>query len=101
VVERIRIDNEFYIQDSCCSMGVEREHLTKRDALETAKAWKLWYVLFFNICASVPIRAFSLFLLLVVEGLGFTSIRANLMSIPPYICGAVGLYIFALSSDRM
>jgi len=37
VVERIWIDNESYIQDSYCSMGVEREHLTKGDALETAK----------------------------------------------------------------
>jgi len=36
-VERIRIDNELYIQHTHGSTGVERECLTKRDAVETAK----------------------------------------------------------------
>jgi hypothetical protein len=85
---------------------------------ETAKDWKLWYALIFNIYASVPAGAFSVFLPLVVKGLGYTSITANLvfkmlffvlkglanitpqMSVPPYVYGAVGLYLFALSSDR-
>ena len=100
-VERIQIDNKLYIQHSYQKSGIERERLTKRDVVETCKDWKLWFVLFFNICASVPSQAFSVFLPLVVEGLGFTSLRANLMSVPPYICGAVGLYIFAFSSDKM
>lgn len=99
--ERIRIDTELYVRHTYEQTGIERERLTKRDVIETAKDWKLWYVLFFNICASVPSQAFSVFLPLVVEGLGFASLRANLMSVPPYIAGAVGLYIFAFSSDRM
>ncbi|OIW25359.1 MFS general substrate transporter [Coniochaeta ligniaria NRRL 30616] len=78
----------------------EERSLTRRDVVETAKDWKLWFVLVFNICASVPGTAFSVFLPLVVQGLGYDSLRANLMSVPPYICGAVGLYLFALSSDR-
>lgn len=57
-------------------------------------------MLFFNILASVPGQAFSIFLPLVVRGLGYSSIEANLMSVPPYVCGAVGLYIFAASSDH-
>ena len=57
-------------------------------------------MLFFNILASVPGQAFSIFLPLVVRGLGYSSIEANLMSVPPYVCGAVGLYIFAVSSDH-
>ncbi|KEF51008.1 uncharacterized protein A1O9_12934 [Exophiala aquamarina CBS 119918] len=98
--ERIRLDNVMYIQHSYGESGIEKERLTKRDVVETAKDWKLWYVLFFNILASVPGQAFSVFLPLVVSGLGYSSIEANLMSVPPYVCGAVGLYIFALSSDR-
>lgn len=98
--ERIRLDNVLYIQHSYGESGIEKERLTKRDVVETARDWKLWYVLFFNILASVPGQAFSVFLPLVVAGLGYSSIQANLMSVPPYVCGAVGLYIFALSSDR-
>jgi hypothetical protein len=61
--------------------GVERDRLTKRDALETAKDWKFWFLLVFNICASVPSQAFSVFLPLVVQGLGYSSIHANLVKI--------------------
>jgi MFS transporter, ACS family, DAL5 transporter family protein len=98
---RIQIDGARYVQHQYGKDGLEKsaERLSKRDIIETAKDWKLWYVLFFNICASIPGQAFSVFLPLVVKGLGYKSITANLMSVPPYVCGAVGLYIFALHSD--
>ncbi|KIX94011.1 uncharacterized protein Z520_10348 [Fonsecaea multimorphosa CBS 102226] len=99
-VERIRLDSAMYAQHTYGNSGLEKERLTRRDVVETARDWKLWYVLGFNILASIPGQAFSVFLPLVVKGLGYSSIEANLMSVPPYICGAVGLYIFAISSDR-
>ncbi|KAH7362699.1 major facilitator superfamily transporter [Plectosphaerella cucumerina] len=98
--DRIRKDNELYTSHVYSEDGVEKDRLTRRDVIETARDWKLWYVLAFNICASVPGQAFSVFLPLVVQGLGYSSIEANLMSVPPYVCGAAGLYIFALSSDH-
>ena len=78
--ERIRLDNALYIQHKYTESGVEKDTLTRRDAIETIKDWKLWYVLFFNILASVPGQAFSVFLPLVVKGLGYSSIKANLVS---------------------
>jgi len=86
--ERIRLDNAMYIQHSYGESGVEQERLTRRDVVETAKDWKLWYVLFFNILASVPGQAFSVFLPLVVAGLGYSSIQANLVS----VCQTPGLF---------
>ncbi|KZL73752.1 major facilitator superfamily transporter [Colletotrichum tofieldiae] len=97
--DRMKADNALFVEHSYDSDGVEEDRLTKRDFVETAKDWKFWYVLAFNICASVPGQAFSVFLPLVVQGLGYSSIEANLMSVPPYVCGAVGLYCFTLSSD--
>jgi len=101
--KRIQIDGAKYVQHTYGKDGLEKssERLSKQDVVETAKDWKLWYVLFFNICASIPGQAFSVFLPLVVQGLGYTSITANLMSVPPYVCGAVGLYLFAFNSDRV
>ena len=80
--ERIRLDNVMYIQHTYGESGVEKDRLTKRDIVETARDWKLWYVLFFNILASVPGQAFSVFLPLVVAGLGYSSIQANLVRFP-------------------
>ncbi|KAG9381241.1 Allantoate transport protein [Pyrenophora tritici-repentis] len=99
VVRRIRKDNISYVTHEYGTDGVERDRLTKRDIVETAKDWKLFFLLIFNICASVPSQAFSVFMPMVVQGLGYSSIQANLMSVPPFICGAIGLYLFALSSD--
>lgn len=53
--------------------------VTWRDVVETARDWKLWFVLIFNICASVPTTAFSVFLPLVVQGMGYSSVEANLV----------------------
>ena len=100
--QRVQIDIACYVKHEYGKDGLEKwnERLSKRDLIETGKDWKLWYVLVFNICASVPSQAFSVFLPLVVKGLGYTSIEANLMSVLPYVCGAVGLYLFAFSSDK-
>lgn len=77
--DRIRKDNELYTSHVYSEDGVEKDRLTRRDVIETARDWKLWYVLAFNICASVPGQAFSVFLPLVVQGLGYSSIEANLV----------------------
>ncbi|KAF1916577.1 major facilitator superfamily transporter [Ampelomyces quisqualis] len=97
---RITKDNVDFVTHEYSSNGIETDRLTRRDALETVKDWKTWYVLVFNIAASVPSQTFSVWLPLVVQGLGYSSIEANLMSVPPYVCGALGLYLFALSSDH-
>ncbi|KAH6880502.1 major facilitator superfamily domain-containing protein [Thelonectria olida] len=99
-VERMKQDSAAYVQHEYGEDGIEKDRLSKRDFVETLKDWKLWSVLFMNICASVPSSAFSVFLPLVIQGLGFESILANLMTVPPFVCGAIGLYIFAWSSDR-
>ena len=79
--KRIQIDGARYVQHAYGKDGLEKsnERLSKRDVVETAKDWKLWFVLFFNICASIPGQAFSVFLPLIVKGLGYTSITANLV----------------------
>ncbi|UKZ83338.1 hypothetical protein TrVFT333_011146 [Trichoderma virens FT-333] len=90
--ERMRRDTALFIQHEYGKDGLEKDRLSKRDAIEAAKDWKFYGVIFFNICASVPTQAFSIFLPLVLQGLGFASIQANLMTVPPYVCGAVGLH---------
>jgi hypothetical protein len=82
---RILKDNVDYVVREHGSEGVEKKNLSKRDVLEAAKDWKTWYVLVFNICASVPNQTFSVFLPLVVQGLGYSSIEANLVSVQRHL----------------
>lgn len=77
--QRIQKDNISYVSHEYGADGVERDRLTKRDVVETAKDWKLFFLLVCNICASVPSQAFSVFMPMVVQGLGYSSIQANLV----------------------
>lgn len=81
VMMRVQRDNGKYIRHDLGKDGIEltSDRLSKRDVVETAKDWKLWYALLCNICASVPPTAFSVFLPLVVKGMGYTSLNANLV----------------------
>ncbi|KAK7421662.1 hypothetical protein QQX98_002129 [Neonectria punicea] len=123
-VERMKRDTAAFVEHEYGEDGMEKDRLRRRDFVGTAKDWKLWSVLVLNICASVPSGAFPVFLPLVLQGLGYESILANLvsgislylcrlkpfkssliaappkMTVPPFVCGAIGLYIFALSSDH-
>jgi hypothetical protein len=78
-VERMKQDNAEFVQHEYSEDGIEKNRLSKRDFVETLKDWKLWTVLVLNVCASVPSSAFSVFLPLVVQGLGYESILANLV----------------------
>jgi len=80
--DRVAIETTSYTQDGANDDSAGMTSPTRRDVLETAKDWKLWFVLLFNICASVPSQAFSVFLPLVVRGLGYSSIKANLVRVP-------------------
>ncbi|KAM0790505.1 hypothetical protein ACM66B_003378 [Microbotryomycetes sp. NB124-2] len=74
--------------------------LTRSDLVEAAKDWKFWTVLPCNIAASLPNQAFSVFLPLITQGLGYKSYRANLFAVPIYSIGAIGLFIITWLSDR-
>jgi hypothetical protein len=77
--ERMQRDTAMFVQHEYGDDGLEKDRLSRRDVVEAAKDWKLWFVLIFNICASVPTQAFSVFMPLVVQGLGYSSIQANLV----------------------
>jgi hypothetical protein len=81
---RILKDHNDYATHNCDTKI--KKDLTMLDASETARDWKTWYVLAFNICASVPNQTFSVFLPLVVQGLGYSSIQANLVSMKNLVC---------------
>lgn len=73
-----RVNDDQYDDASTASAG---GRLAFRDITETVNDWKIWLVLACNVCVSVPSTAFSVFLPLVVEGLGYSALEANLVSL--------------------
>ncbi|KAF1814247.1 MFS general substrate transporter [Eremomyces bilateralis CBS 781.70] len=77
----------------------ESRRFSSRDLKEALTDWKKLIVILFNITATLPVSAFSYFMPLLVKGMGYTGVKASLMSVPPFIVGAIGLFCFVTSSD--
>jgi MFS family permease len=76
--------------------------LTPHDVVSAFFSPKIWHILACNILSAIPVYAFQVFLPLVLAPLTDTPNPAlvNLLTAPPYICGAITLYLFASFSDR-
>lgn len=58
--------------------------VSRRDILDVAKDWKKLLIVIFNITSVLPVTAFTTFLPLVVQGMGYKGTVASLMSVPPF-----------------
>jgi hypothetical protein len=79
--------------------GVSRE-----DVFSAVADWKVWYLLICNILSAIPATAFAVFLPLVIKGIAGRNdlgpAAINLLVIPPFLAGAVILWIFTWWSDK-
>ncbi|KAF2105623.1 hypothetical protein BDV96DRAFT_694745 [Lophiotrema nucula] len=66
-------------------------HMT--NVIEAFKDWRKLLIILFNICATTPVYGFTIFLLLIMKGMGYSGVNANLMSVSPFVVAAVGLYL--------
>ncbi|GAA6052991.1 hypothetical protein JCM3770_001167 [Rhodotorula araucariae] len=95
LLKRQKADIAMHTQDAEAG-GTKTTLRDVKDALH----WRKLLVIVGNILATLPVTAFGTFAPLVVKGMGYTSIDANLMSVPPFVVGAVILWCFLYSSDR-
>ncbi|KAJ7321236.1 MFS transporter [Mycena albidolilacea] len=74
--------------------------MTWGEAKETLTDWRLYahYAIYFGV--SPPFSSLSLFTPSIVAGLGFKSLKANLMTVPPYAVAYVVTVATSWSADR-
>jgi MFS family permease len=82
----------------------EDSGLTSGDVFSAVFNTKIWHILFVNILSAIPATAFGIFLPMVVKqlspSLNLSPSASNLLSAPPFACGAVVLFLFTRWSDR-
>ncbi|KAJ5875286.1 uncharacterized protein N7473_012633 [Penicillium subrubescens] len=76
------------------------QKITMRDIKDVFMDWKKLLIIVFNILSVLPVTAFTTFLPLVVQGMGYSGIQATLMSVPPFVVGTAGLLAIVYSSDH-
>ncbi|KAF2009231.1 MFS general substrate transporter [Aaosphaeria arxii CBS 175.79] len=81
---------------------IDDRGLSPNDIVSAFLSPRIWHLLICNVLSSIPVYAFQVFLPLVLAPLTGTPNPAfvNLMTAPPYVCGAITLYLFASYSDR-
>lgn len=62
--------------------------------------WKMYLLILANWSNAVPNYAMKFTMPTIVKSMGFTSAHAQLMTIPPYFCGAIAAYVLSLFADR-
>lgn len=74
--------------------------MTKHDAISTLRDWRLYghYLIYFGV--GVPFSSLSLFAPSIVSGLGYTDLRAQLMTVPPYAVAYVTQILVSYSADH-
>ena len=81
------------------SSSIVNEELSIRDALKIFKHPTSWIILGIEICLGVPLQSVSLYLPVIVERLGYSTVKTNLYTVAPNITGAVMLLILGFTSD--
>lgn len=64
---------------------IDERRVSRQNFTDVAKDWKKLSIVLCNIMAVLPVTAFTTFLPLIVEGMGYEGIKANLMSVPPFV----------------
>ncbi|KAG9117285.1 hypothetical protein FRC07_007380 [Ceratobasidium sp. 392] len=63
--------------------------------------YKAWMICLMYQSLNVALSSISIFLPSIVKTLGYTSAKAQLMTVPPYACAGVVMLLIAKASDRL
>ena len=88
-----------YLRLQIDSSSVVNEKLNIRDAFRVFKHWTSWAILAIQICLGVPLQSVQLFLPVIIQRLGYSTVKTNLYTVAPNISGAAVLLILAFGSD--
>ncbi|KAF2842966.1 MFS nicotinic acid transporter-like protein Tna1 [Patellaria atrata CBS 101060] len=91
VLRRLRADKQ---------SSAEHEEFRMAYFWASVKDWKTWTFAVIYMGADGALYAFSLFLPTIIRQLGYTSTRANLLSVPPYVGGAILTIAVGWYADR-
>ncbi|KAJ5901581.1 hypothetical protein N7495_002109 [Penicillium taxi] len=88
-----------YLRLHIDSSSIVDEKLNIRDAFRVFKHWTSWAVLAIQVCLGVPLQGVQLFLPVIIQRLGYSTVKTNLYTVAPNVSGAVVLLILAFCSD--
>ncbi|CAG8982879.1 hypothetical protein HYALB_00002895 [Hymenoscyphus albidus] len=80
--------------------SAEHEEFKMKYVWMAIKDYKMWLGMVIYMGCDMPLYAFSLFLPSIITQMGYTSTRAQLLSVPPYAVAAVFTVVIGFVADR-
>ncbi|KAJ5259623.1 hypothetical protein N7478_012604 [Penicillium angulare] len=78
----------------------EQESISLKDVFGVMKNWRLYFLAYIMMCQSACNYGTKFSLPTLTEAMGFEGTTAQLMTVPPYIAGALSAVAFSNMSDR-
>jgi len=91
VVRRLKLDQQ---------SSAEHEQFRMKYVWMGVKDYKMWLGMIIYMGCDMPLYAFSLFLPTIISELGYTSTKAQLLTVPPYAAAAVLTITVGFIADR-
>ncbi|KAK4459420.1 major facilitator superfamily domain-containing protein [Cladorrhinum samala] len=93
VIHRLKADKQ---------SSAEHEAYSNKALWDSLKDWKMWVGMVIYMGCDMPLYAFSLFLPTIIADMGWNDsvIRAQLMSVPPYVAAALLTVVIGYIADR-
>ena len=95
-------DDKKYIDDRIAVKGggYTKRHATKKEVLQTADLGRMWLHYLGYLANCIPLGSLTFFTPTIVTGLGYDSIKAQLMTVPPWVVGYFVSLFLGWSADR-
>ena len=77
------------------------EHLIWKDVFAAFRDWKVWISSFCQLAGAGALYGYSTFLPSILLGLGYSSLQAQYLTIPPYLLGSISCCIVSFASDKV
>ncbi|KAI7318591.1 putative MFS transporter [Hortaea werneckii] len=94
-------DDKRYMEDriKVHGGGYTKAHASRHEVLTTCFHPRMMAHFFAYLCDMIPLGSMTFFAPTIVNGLGYDSLQANLMTVPPWIFGYVVCLFLAWSAD--
>ncbi|TVY17169.1 putative transporter [Lachnellula arida] len=91
VIRRLKLDQQ---------SSAEHEEFKMKYVWMAVKDYKMWLGMIIYMGCDMPLYAFSLFLPSIISELGYSSVKAQLLSVPPYAAAAILTVAIGYIADR-
>jgi len=91
VIRRLKMDQQ---------SSAEHEEFKMKYVWLAVKDYKMWLGMIIYMGCDMPLYAFSLFLPSIISELGYTNVKAQLLSVPPYAAAAILTVSIGFIADR-